>query len=242
MTIAPGIEVRGAETGRHAEVLTPEALAFVTSLQRQFNPTRVALLAKRAERQVRLDAGERPDFLPETQQVREGDWRVAPAPKDLQDRRVEITGPVDRKMMINAFNSGARVFMADFEDANSPTWENVVEGQANLIDAINRTIEFPNPDGRLYRLNEQIATLLARPRGWHLPERHVLVDGVPISASLFDFGVYVFHNARRLLERGSGPYFYLPKLESHLEARLWNDIFDWTEKELDLGHGKIKAT
>jgi malate synthase len=242
MTIAQGIEVRGAETGRQAEVLTPAALAFVTRLQREFNPTRVALLAKRAERQARLDAGELPDFLPETRHVRESDWRVAPAPADLQDRRVEITGPVDRKMMINAFNSGARVFMADFEDANSPTWENVVEGQANLIDAVKGTIEFPNPDGRVYRLNEQIATLLVRPRGWHLPERHVLVDGEPIAASLFDFGVYAFHNARRLLERGSGPYFYLPKLESHLEARLWNDVFSFSEDELGVPRGSIKAT
>ncbi len=227
---------------RGAEVLTPAALAFVTHLHREFNPRRQQLLAARAERQLRIDAGEMPDFLPETRSVREGDWSVAPVPADLQDRRVEITGPVERKMMINALNSGARVFMADFEDANSPTWANVVDGQVNLVDAIERTITFSNPDGKSYQLNPEVATLLVRPRGWHLPEKHVRVDGGPISASLFDFGVYFFNNAHRLLERGSGPYFYLPKLESHLEARLWNDVFNFAESELGVPRGTIKAT
>ena len=199
------------------------------------------LLAARAERQARLDAGERPDFLAETQDVREGDWRVAPAPADLQDRRVEITGPVDRKMMINALNSGARVFMADFEDASSPTWANVVEGQRNVRDAVRRTIALETGE-KSYRLNDEIATLVVRPRGWHLPERHVRVDGEPVSASLFDFGLCVFHNARELLERGTGPYFYLPKLESHLEARLWNEAFVLAEDELGLPRGSIRAT
>ena len=226
---------------RGAEILTPEALAFVTGLERRFGGRRRELLHARAERQARLDAGELPDFLPETREVRDGDWRIAPVPAHLQDRRVEITGPVDRKMVINALNSGARCFMADFEDANSPTWSNCVEGQANLIDAIERTIELVTPD-KSYRLKPDVATLIVRPRGWHLPERHVLVDGKPVSASLFDFGLYLFHNGRRLLERGSGPYLYLPKLESHLEARLWNDVFIAAEEELGLAPGSIKAT
>jgi len=237
-----GLEVRRSETARQGEILTAEALAFLAAMQREFNPMRERLLAARGERQARLDAGEMPDFLPETRGVREGDWSVAPAPADLQDRRVEITGPVDRKMIINALNSGARVFMADFEDATSPTWENLVEGQANLIDAIERRIEFQNPDGRVYRLNEQVATLLVRPRGWHLAEKHLLVDGQPISGSLFDLGLYLFHNGRRLLEKGSGPYFYLPKLESHREARLWNDVFLWAQERLGIPRGSIRAT
>ncbi|MBX6378032.1 MAG: malate synthase A [Clostridia bacterium] len=237
-----GIAVRGRVEGRAREVLTPDALAFVERLHREFDARRRDLLEARRERQARLDAGELPDFLAETRSIREGDWKVAPPPADLRDRRVEITGPVDRKMMINALNSGARVFMADFEDANSPTWQNVVEGQVNLVDAVERTISFTNPDGRVYRLNEQIATLVVRPRGWHLPERHVLVDGRPASASLWDFGLYFYHNARRLLERGSGPYFYLPKLESHLEARLWNDVFTFSEDYLNVPRGSIRAT
>jgi malate synthase len=237
-----GVEVRAPVDGRDDEVLTEEALEFVAALHRRFNPQRERLLAARAERQGRLDAGELPDFLAETREIREGDWRVESVPPDLRDRRVEITGPVERKMMINALNSGARCFMADFEDANSPTWSNCVEGQVNLIDAIERRIELTTPEGKEYRLADETAVLIVRPRGWHLPERHVLVDGSPISASLFDFGLYFFHCARRLLDAGSGPYFYLPKLESHLEARLWNDVFLAAQDELGLDRGTIKAT
>ena len=236
------VEIRGPVEGRAAEVLTPEALEFVAELQRRFNPTRKQLLGRRAERQARFDAGERPDFLPETKSVRDdASWRVAPAPADLQDRRVEITGPAERKMVINALNSGARVFMADFEDANTPSWQNMVEGQVNLIDAVRRRIELRQEDGRVYRLNERTAVLLVRPRGWHLDEKHALVDGEPVSASLFDFGLYFFHNRAALRERGTGPYFYLPKLESHLEARLWNDVFSFAEQRLGVAHGSIKA-
>ena len=227
--------------GRDEEILSADALAFVAELHRRFDATRRSLLTARVERQARIDAGELPDFLPETREVREGDWRVAPVPADLQDRRVEITGPVDRKMVINALNSGARCFMADFEDANSPTWRNNLDGQANLIDAIERTIELDTGEKR-YSLGDDPAVLLVRPRGWHLPERHLVVDGEPISGSLFDFGLYLFHNGRRLLDKGSGPYLYLPKLESHLEARLWNDVFVFAEEELDLPPGSIKAT
>jgi malate synthase len=237
-----GVEVRGPAEGRFGEILTPDALRFVGELQREFGATRNRLLDRRRERQAQLDAGELPDFLPETRGIRDGDWTIAPVPDDLQDRRVEITGPTDRKMVINALNSGARMFMADFEDSLSPTWRNVVQGQVNLVDAIERTIEFQDPDGKAYRLNEEVATLLVRPRGWHLPERHVLVDGEPVSASLFDFGLYFFHNPRRLLERRTGPYFYLPKLESHLEARLWNDVFEFAQDALDVPRGTIKAT
>jgi malate synthase len=222
-------------------ILSPPALAFIAGLHRELHPTRIDLLERRAERQAELDAGALPGFLAETNQIREGDWRVAPVAPDLADRRVEITGPVDRKMMINALNSGAHVFMADFEDALSPTWSNVVEGQRNLADAVRGTIELELPD-KTYRLNEETATLVPRPRGWHLPERHVLVDGEPISASLFDFGLAFFHNAGELLERGSGPYFYLPKLESHLEARLWNDAFGLAQDELGIPRGTIRAT
>jgi malate synthase len=236
-----GVELRAPVTGRGEEILTGEALAFVAELQRRFDPARRQSLRRRAERQARIDAGELPDFLRETREIRESDWQVTPVPADLRDRRVEITGPVERKMMINALNSGARCFMADFEDANSPTWENCVGGQVNLVDAIERTIELETPD-KTYRLDDEVATLIVRPRGWHLPERHVLVDGEPASASLFDFGLYFFHNAQRLLSRGSGPYLYLPKLESHLEARLWNDVFDFAEEELDVPPGSIKAT
>jgi malate synthase len=229
-------------TAAFAEILTPEALAFVGELQRRFGGRREELLQKRAARQAEINAGKLPDFLPETEAVRSGSWTVAPVPADLQDRRVEITGPVDRKMIINALNSGAKVFMADLEDANSPTWENVIQGQINLRDAVNRAIDFVSPDGKAYALNAQTATLLVRPRGWHLPEKHVLVDGKPISASLFDFGLYFFHNAKSLLARGTGPYFYLPKLESHLEARLWNDVFVFAQEELGVPRGTIKAT
>src|SRR5512132_2170413 len=236
-----GVRILGPIEERFDEVLTDDAIAFVARLQREFGPRRTSLLEDRRRQQAALDAGEMPDFLPRTD-IRQGDWRVASSPPDLVDRRVEITGPVDRKMMINALNSGARCFMADFEDANSPTWENCVQGQANLIDAIERTIELTTPEGKDYRLNEQTAVLIVRPRGWHLPERHVLVDGESISGSLFDFGLYLFHNARRLLDSGSGPYFYLPKLESHLEARLWNQVFEAAQEELGLPRGTIKAT
>jgi malate synthase len=236
------VEVKGPVAGRALEVLTPDALDFVGQLQREFGARREQLLRARDERQARLDAGEMPDFLASTKSVRESEWQVAPAPRDLQDRRVEITGPTDRKMLINALNSGARVFMADFEDANSPTWSNLVEGQVNLIDAIERTLEFSSPEGKQYRLNEKVATLLVRPRGWHLDERHVLVSGKPVSGSLFDFGLYFFHNARRLLGKGTGPYFYLPKLESHLEARLWNDVFNFAQDSVGVPRGTIRAT
>ncbi len=223
------------------EVLTREALDLVARLHRELNPRRRELLERRRERQLELDAGALPAFLSGTADVRDAEWRVAEAPADLRDRRCEITGPVDRKMMINALNSGARVFMADYEDACSPKWENVVEGQRNVTDAVRSEISFETPD-KSYRLNEEIATLLIRPRGWHLPERHALVDGEPVSASLFDFGLHMARNARQQLERGSGPYFYLPKLESHLEARLWADAFALAEQELDLPSGSIRCT
>jgi malate synthase len=227
-------ELRAPLAGRDAEVLTPQALAFVAALQRAFGPERTQLLAAREARQAELDGGVRPDFLPETRAVRESDWQVAPAPAPLQDRRVEITGPVDRKMVINALNSGARIFMADFEDANSPTWRNVVDGQVNLKDAVAGTIELES-NGKRYELHDDPAVLVVRPRGWHLSEKHVHVDGEPVFGSLFDFGLYVFHNRER-------PWFYIPKLESHLEARLWNRVFDFTEDELGLARGSIKAT
>ena len=223
------------------EILTTEALAFVERLQRELNPVRLELLRRRQERQQELDAGVNPGFLAETRELRESEWQVAPAPDDLQDRRCEITGPVDRKMMINALNSGARVFMADFEDANSPTWKNVVEGQANVRDAVRRKIALDTAE-KSYRLNDEIATLMIRPRGWHLPERHLTIDGEAASASLFDFGLVMFHNGRELLARGSGPYFYLPKLESHLEARLWARAFALAEDELGLPAGSIRCT
>ena len=242
MGTAEQVEVRGPVEGRAAEVLTPQALEFVARLQRKFGDRRTELLKLRAERQKRIDAGELPEFLASTKAVRESEWKVATAPNDLQDRRVEITGPTDRKMLINALNSGARVFMADFEDANSPTWSNLVEGQVNLIDAIERRIDFTSPEGKEYRLNDKVATLLVRPRGWHLDERHVEVGGEPISGSLFDFGMYFFHNANRQLGKGSGPYFYLPKLESHLEARLWNDVFNFAQEALGVPRGTIRAT
>src|SRR6202040_1463652 len=199
-------------------------------------------LQRRQDRQAALDRGGTLDFLPETKSIREDDWTCAPIPADIQDRRVEITGPTDRKMVINALNSGAKIFMADFEDANAPNWNNMVEGQINLRDAIRRSIRFTNPDGKEYRLNEQVAVLMPRPRGWHLLEKHMLVDGKPVSGGLFDFGLYFFHNAKELLARGSGPYFYLPKMESHLEARLWNDVFIKAEGELGIPAGSIKAT
>jgi malate synthase len=223
-------------------VLTPEALDFLGKLHQRFESRRRELLAMRGKRQADLDAGILPSFLPETQSVRASDWQVAQAPADLQARWVEITGPVERKMMINALNSGANGFMADFEDANSPTWENVITGHINCQDAVRRTLSLSTPEGKEYRLGERLATLLVRPRGWHLPEKHILADGEPISGSLADFGLHVFHNAIELLARGSGPYFYLPKLESHLEARLWNDVFVFAQDELGIPRGSIRAT
>jgi malate synthase len=238
----PGVEIRGAFRPAFADILTPEALAFVVKLQRAFNSRRQALLEQRGIRQQALDAGQLPDFLPETQGIREAAWTVAPLPADLLDRRVEITGPVERKMIINALNSGAKVFMADLEDANAPSWENNLQGQINLRDAVRRTISYTSPEGKAYALKEQTAVLLVRPRGWHLPEKHVVVDGELMSGSLFDFGLYFFHNAREALARGTGPYFYLPKLESHLEARLWNEVFVAAQGDLGLPQGTIKAT
>jgi len=225
-----------------AQIITPEASRFLTQLARKFEPRRRELLQRRQIRQREIDAGVMPNFLPETANIRESDWTVAPIPRDLLDRRVEITGPVDRKMIINALNSGASVFMADFEDSNSPTWMNNLEGQANLRDAVEGAISFVSPEGKRYELNPRVATLLVRPRGWHLQERHFLVDGEPISASLFDFGLYFFHNARQLIRKGTGPYFYLPKMESHLEARLWNDVFCFAQDELGISRGTIRAT
>jgi malate synthase len=241
-SLPDGIEITAPISDAYAEILTPDALSFVALLERSFRDRREELLQRRIERQAAIDAGQMPDFLPETAQIRAGDWTIAPVPEPLQDRRVEITGPVDRKMIINALNSGAKVFMADFEDANSPTWDNNIEGHINLRDAISRTISFTNPDGKVYRLNEQTATLLVRPRGWHLPEKHVAVDGRQMSGSLFDFGLFFFHNAQALLAQGYGPYFYLPKMEGHLEARLWNDVFVLAQRELGMPQGTIKAT
>ncbi|HEX8855115.1 MAG TPA: malate synthase A [Thermoleophilaceae bacterium] len=237
-----GLEIHAPVKGRMEEVLTPDALEFLSGLHRKFEDTRQELLHRRAERMSDLPAGGSLDFLDSTREIREGDWRVAPPPPDLQNRRVEITGPTERKMVINALNSGARGFMADFEDSNSPLWRNMIEGQVNLTDAIDRTIEFTQDDGKEYRLNDEVATLLVRPRGWHLPEKHMSVDGEPIAGALVDFGFFFFHNARRLLERGSGPYFYLPKMESHLEARLWNEVFNHAQDELGIERGTIKAT
>jgi malate synthase len=236
------IQITGPVTAEFAEILTPEAMNFVATLVRAFTDRREELLRRRAQRQAEIDAGKLPDFLPETEHIRNSEWTIAPEPADLQDRRVEITGPVERKMIINALNSGAKVFMADFEDAFSPTWEGTIQGQINARDAVNRTITYNSPEGKQYALNEEIATLLVRPRGWHLTEKHVLIDGKPISGGIFDFGLYFFHNAKTLIEKGTGPYFYLPKLESHLEARLWNDVFVLAQRELGIPQGTIKAT
>jgi malate synthase len=240
--MSASIRVVGPVSAHQERILTPQAKDFIAGLNQRFDSVRRELLARRQERQSDFDHGALPDFLPATHEVREAWWHVVPSPRDLEDRRVEITGPVERKMMINALNSGANVFMADFEDALSPTWENVIEGQANLIDAVRRTLSFRNHDGKEYRLNDQTATLVVRPRGWHLHEKHFLVDGEPVSASLFDFGLYFFHNAKELLDRGSGPYFYLPKLESHTEAELWNEVFNAAQDALDLPRGSIRAT
>src|SRR5258708_18622710 len=236
------VTLNGPVAGRAAEVLTHEAVEFVASLQREFGERRLELLRLRDERQARLDAGESAMFLSETRSVCECDWRVAAPAADLRDRRVEITGPTDRKMVINALNSGARVFMADFEDANTPTWSNLVEGQINLTDAIERTLDFKSPEGKQYRLDAKVATLGVGPRGWHLDEMHPEVDGRPGARTPFDCRLYFFHNAKRLLAKGSGPYFYLPKLESHLEARLWNDVFHFAQDSLEVPRGTVRAT
>jgi malate synthase len=241
-SLPDGVEVLRPVDDRQAAVLTNEALGFVADLQRTFGAGRERILAARAERWARLRAGDQPNFLAETADIRDGDWQVAPAPPALANRRVEITGPTEAKLLINAFNSGANIFMVDFEDANSPTWDNMVVGQANLTDAVEGTLEFTSPEGKEYRLHDQRAVPVVRPRGWHLVERNVLVDGRPVSASLFDFGLCFFHNARRLLDKGLGPYFYLPKLEGHLEARLWNDTFNVAQDALDLDRGTIRAT
>jgi malate synthase len=232
----------GGMTPEYASILTDQAVDFLGSLARRFEPRRQELLALRRTRQASIDAGTMPDFLPETESIRRADWKVAPIPRDLMDRRVEITGPVDRKMIINALNSGASVFMADFEDSNSPTWRNNIEGQINLRDAVNGTIAYTSPEGKQYGLNPRVAVLMVRPRGWHLVEKHFLVDGRPISGSLFDFGLFFFHNVHALLRKGSGPYFYLPKMESHLEARLWNDVFEYAQRHLGIPQGTIRAT
>lgn len=238
-----GVVIKGAMSARFEEILTYDALVFLADLHRRFNETRKRLLSLRAERQKRFDAGETPDFLAETKHIREGDWKVAPIPADLQDRRVEITGPVDRKMIVNALNCGAKVFMADFEDASSPVWANMIEGQINLKDRWANAIDFIDAKtGKPYKLGDKPAVLIVRPRGWHLPERHIEIDGEIASGALVDFGLYVFHNAKAALAAGSGPYFYLPKLESHLEARLWNDVFVAAQTALGLKVGTIKAT
>src|SRR3954467_7770655 len=240
-TTVSGVEILGPVEGRFDEVLTEDAVGFVAELHRRFEPRRRELLEARRERMRKLHEGGTLDFLPETKEIRDGDWQVAPAPPDLQNRRVEITGPTDRKMVINALNSGAEGFMADFEDSNSPTWQNVIGGHVNLTDAIEGTIELED-GGKSYKLNDDVATLLVRPRGWHLPEKHIRVSDQPVAGAFVDFGLYFFRNAKRLLEKGSGPYFYLPKMESHLEARLWNEVFTFAEQELGVPHGTIKAT
>ncbi len=242
MNSPSSLTIAGPRVPDADRVLTPDALEFLTRLFRTFGGRRTALLEARRSRRDRFRRGVLPAFLAETRRVRDGTWQVAGAPADLDDRRVEITGPVERKMMINALNSGAKVFMADFEDALSPSWENVVSGQANCQDAVRRTLTWTAPEGKEYRLGDRLATLLVRPRGWHLVEKHVTLDGAPVSGSLFDFGLYLFHNGAELLRRGSGPYFYLPKLENHLEARLWNEVFVFAQEALGIPQGTIRAT
>jgi malate synthase len=239
---AEGVSILAPTPPGCEEVLSPEALKLLVELHRRFDGRRKQLLAKRAERQKAIDAGRLPDFLPETESIRKADWKVASIPADLMDRRVEITGPVDRKMVINALNSGANVFMADFEDANSPTWSNVLMGQINVRDAIRRDISFQSPEGKKYALHPKTAVMLVRPRGWHMEEKHFTVDGEPMSGGLFDFGLYLFHSAKSAVANGAGPYFYLPKLESHLEARLWNDVFVFTQDYIGIPQGTIRAT
>ena len=235
-------KINGAFRDDYADILTPEALAFIEELHIRFNPRRLELLQKRDERQVRIDGGELPDFLPQTEKIRTSDWTIAPLPFDLEDRRVEITGPVERKMVINALNSGAKCFMADFEDSNTPSWTNNIEGQINLRDAINRTISFQNPNGKTYTLNPSVATLLVRPRGWHLEEKYIKVNNKSMSGALMDFGLYFFTNYKQLINNESAPYFYLPKIESHLEARLWNEVFVFAQQYVSIPMGTIKAT
>ena len=241
ITLPAGMEITGAIKPGYETVLTPDALALVAKLSRAFEPRRQELLAARVARAKRLDEGERPDFLKETAHIRAGDWTIAPIPKALECRRVEITGPVERKMVINALNSGADSYMTDFEDSNTPNWDNQISGQVNMMDAVRKTISLEQ-NGKSYKLNDKTATLVVRPRGWHLDEKHVLVDGKRISGGIFDFALFMIHNAKEQLARGAGPYFYLPKMESHLEARLWNDIFVMTQDELGLPQGTIKAT
>ncbi|MCR4466470.1 malate synthase A [Burkholderia sp. SCN-KJ] len=241
ITLPQGMAITGEIKPGYEAILTPEALALVAALHRTFEPRRRALLQARVERTKRLDAGERPDFLADTKAIREGDWKVAPLPADLQCRRVEITGPVERKMIINALNSGADSYMTDFEDSNAPSWTNQIDGQINLKDAVRRTISLEQ-NGKSYRLNDKVATLIVRPRGWHLDEKHVTVDGQRVSGGIFDFALFLFHNAKELIARGSGPYFYLPKMESHLEARLWNDIFVAAQEAVGVPRGTIRAT
>ena len=236
------MKITGPVTSEYSKILTSPALKFIQKLEREVGEQRRELLKKRIERQAELDMGMMPTFLPSGKNIRQTSWKAASIPHDLLDRRVEITGPTERKMIINAFNSGANVFMADFEDANSPTWDNMIQGQINLRDAVNGTITFTSPEGKVYKLNESIATLMVRPRGWHLEEKHILIDDKSISASLFDFGLFFFHNARQLIDKGSGPYFYLPKMESHLEARLWNTVFEMAQDELGIPRGTIRAT
>lgn len=240
--LALGTDVTAAVSPETAAILTPRALEFVAKLERAFGERRRELLAKRQERQEAINNGQFPDFLPETAAIRTNEWKIAPVPAILQKRWVEITGPTDAKMIINALNSGADVFMADFEDANSPTWHNMVDGQQNLREAVKGRLSYTSPDGKSYKMNKQTAVLFVRPRGWHLEEAHMQVSGRPVSASLFDFGLYFFHNAKALLDKGAGPFFYLPKMESHLEARLWNEVFNMAQDELNIPRGTIKAT
>lgn len=241
-TQTTGIQIVGEILPGFDRILSPQALTFIEKLEKKFGSRRKELLERRQIKQKELDQGNLPSFLPETEHIRKGDWKIWSLPKDLQDRRVEITGPTERKMIINALNSGAKVFMADCEDATSPTWKNIIEGQMNLKDAVNRTISYENPDGKVYRLKEKTAVLLVRPRGFHLEEKNILLDGNPISGGLLDFGLYFFHNSKQLIEQGTGPYFYLPKIENHLEARLWNDVFLFSEDYLSIPKGTIKAT
>ncbi|HUX89205.1 MAG TPA: malate synthase A [Gallionellaceae bacterium] len=242
MTYAAGINITTSVTTEQSVILPPEAMAFIAGLARKFEPVRQTLLQRRAKRQSELDAGKLPDFLAETAAVRNSEWTIATLPAELRDRRVEITGPAERKMLINGLNAGAKVYLADLEDSMTPTWHNVIEAQINLRDAVRRSITYVNPDGKTYQLNEKTSVLFVRPRGWHMAEKHVTVDGKPVSASLFDFGLYFYHNAKALLARGTAPYFYLPKMECHLEARLWNDVFVYAQEQLVIPRGTIKAT